>query len=995
MDINHLACQWPSCSHTRQENVSFQGRSALEAHYRSAHSVHEFSWSCLLGDGVSPISPSNLHADKCDPNSEQPLSSDHLNVQTVQDLRFTLLRSQSGASVSFGMGDTSRNKRSRHSSYPTTNRYSFSPKTTESANLESPKPNNILPKHSNRKEGGGRFSLLPSDKRPEPTNPLHEVAIEPDPYCFISPEPLDAPDVGKKPSTTAGTTTSIPTREGEYQLPKSSLAPSYILASTNRFTRSEVATFVRDRGIARLRRPPLFVYGSFMFPSILSQRAKRYVSDVGFYSESSQRRVKSNADDWANVNVSLQHAAEQMTPAVLTGYERWRPSNLSCAAICECSSTPSMEGKTKMSSTQKGISEGEVQGFLIFGLAEDALKCCDELFCSSSSLKDAYSKTRSDFEIPSNFFSRKMVNVRFSLKGGEMRSIDATTYVYSLLSGTTKRRRWDINDFVRSRSFHRLLLINEEKKLAQIMGITFVLPGDALSDAVSRQKVEHVIELLEQGHDVNAPCQAYGSALQAASAQRSEEIVSLLLEYGAEVNATGGQYDSALIAATVHGHEAIARKLIKAGANVMKDAGLYISPLYQAVSYSDIDMVFLLLEHGAWLGRNYGEVLDLASERGNEEMVDLLLEYDVRDLRLKLPAPNRGESGFDSDQSSDGDLDSDKRRRQSSSRKKQVTVQPTKVVRAVAWKALILKGSRGKWTGIKGVKILRTAINAGVSPQILDDIAPHLATIRVGLEFLKQAIIGYADEQRSPMRQRRRGITPNYTLGTVEELSDDFEGDEDPANGQGHEQPPSRRVHFGPEPQVTTLPSEPTTGHQRPVASSPRDSDGYTLSPVEGYSAKAVCPSCEGRGGRRGTGNSCSKCHSTGRYKNTRCNICKGAGQLFSERNTCRTCNGGRSVYTSEGTVSEPRADSDDQRGQTSSSFPAHSQPRGGKSAPRPSRSRRRGHSSASLPSSSRRTESRQRTETPYSSASNQTGEPHDPPPPYSSQKHVHDRRHT
>ena len=115
----------------------------------------------------------------------------------------------------------------------------------------------------------------------------------------------------------------------------------------------------------------------------------------------------------------------------------------------------------------------------------------------------------------------------------------------------------------------------------------------------------------------------------------SEEIVRLLLKRGAEVNATGGQYENALIAAIVRGHEDIARILIKADADVLKEAGLYISPLYQVVSHSDVDMALLLLERGAWLSRNYGELLDLASERGNEEIYDLMQEYDVRDLRLK------------------------------------------------------------------------------------------------------------------------------------------------------------------------------------------------------------------------------------------------------------------------------------------------------------------------------------------------------------------------
>jgi Ankyrin repeats (3 copies) len=190
-------------------------------------------------------------------------------------------------------------------------------------------------------------------------------------------------------------------------------------------------------------------------------------------------------------------------------------------------------------------------------------------------------------------------------KEGELRYIDAITYV-SAPPLEAERAIWDINRFVKRRCFRLLsgaqsssLRVSEEKQLAKIMGVAFVLPGDALSDAVLRKNVNDISQLLGQGDDVNAPCQGYGQVLQAATAEGSEEIVSLLLKLGADVNASGGQYESALLAATVLRHEMIARILIKAGADVLKIGGLYISPLYQAVGHSDVDMVLLLeVEHG-------------------------------------------------------------------------------------------------------------------------------------------------------------------------------------------------------------------------------------------------------------------------------------------------------------------------------------------------------------------------------------------------------------
>jgi hypothetical protein len=58
------------------------------------------------------------------------------------------------------------------------------------------------------------------------------------------------------------------------------------------------------------------------------------------------------------------------------------------------------------------------------------------------------------------------------------------------------------------------------------------------------------------------------------------------------------------------------------------------------VGHSDQDIAEMLLERGAWLGNDYRELLDLASERRDRDMKDLLLDYDVSDLiRRKRIAP--------------------------------------------------------------------------------------------------------------------------------------------------------------------------------------------------------------------------------------------------------------------------------------------------------------------------------------------------------------------
>ena len=80
-------------------------------------------------------------------------------------------------------------------------------------------------------------------------------------------------------------------------------------------------------------RQPLFVYGSFMFPSILRNRSEMSTLPDGKYSKSIQRRLRRSSSDWSGIDCSLQHAAEKMTLAILRGYEGWKPGDFSCAAI--------------------------------------------------------------------------------------------------------------------------------------------------------------------------------------------------------------------------------------------------------------------------------------------------------------------------------------------------------------------------------------------------------------------------------------------------------------------------------------------------------------------------------------------------------------------------------------------------------------------------------------------------------------------------------------
>jgi Ankyrin repeats (3 copies) len=609
---------------------------------------------------------------------------------------------------------------------------------------------NRPPAFEDQSKQGVRFSMLPDHMRPEPTMPVRELDDERETYKFITPDPLDEPLISSD-GAVGGENGEKNEPTTAFRIPKSSMVPSYFLASTNRFTRKEIDMLTPSAKLLSLVPPPLFVYGSLMFPSILRARAEQFIGAEGVYSQRHQRRLKTDANDWTRVNFSLQHAAEQMTPARLNGYSRFKPIGLSCAAIVKAGSE---------------APDTAVLGFLIFGLSEEALKCCDHLL-SSASLMDIY-KDKDQAELDAkDYFQRKTVKVDISVKGGDLMTIDAVTYAW-VNARWRLDQPWDINKFVRGKSFNKLsglekgsFWMEEEKRLASTMGMTLVLSGDALCDAVLREDKSRLLELLDEGHDVNAPCTQYGSVLTAAAFRGQDEIVDFLIRRHANANAVGGEYWSPLIAATAQGHENCARSLLKAGADVLADGGKYVSAIYQAVDYGDEDLAHLLLEKGAWLTKDYRELLDLAAERSNRGITRMLEDYDVRKLYL-LPARPPVASIMETDPNQNtGDSTGDqtdrerriKRRSRDSGEDMEVTVKPLSVVRAVVLQALFLKGQRGKWTGIKGVKILRAALDVGVSEKILDQIRPHMSSYQKIVDYLGRAMVEMNQEQEAKPRQ--------------------------------------------------------------------------------------------------------------------------------------------------------------------------------------------------------------------------------------------------
>lgn len=884
-NVESPTCRWPGCADDSSESSAFDTHEQLSSHYRSVHSVHDFAGSCLLDSSRQACQTSGNVTDDVDmmkfilPNKYEKTSNDNTDTHDEPASKVpqlgTRTREQRPSQSPSELPKSARTPAPLNAPIDTRRlgKKDTDPEETV-VRWKSPLGEAAVePKKTHREQKTLRFDMLPKGKRPEPvvtsSAPVPEQVDMT--YHEIMPEPLEEPLL---PQTSNNPASSPGLSDGP-RLPKSSRVPSYFLASMNRFTRTEVDALTPRARLSSLVPPPLFVYGSLMFPSVLRARAESYIGAEGIYSELHQRRLRTDAGDWARLNFSLQHAAEQMTPAILRGYDVWRPAGLSCAAIERNSHTPQIcQDFQRSQSIRFDQCRGDVRGFLIFGLSEEALKCLDHMF-SGDGLHSLYGSKISNKDYRSGMeraFKRKSAQVDIGLKGGGSMNVDAVTYMWDgALSRLTSV--WKIDKFTKSGRFQKLsgigdkesIWVAEEEKLADAMGITFVMGGDALCDAIIRDDRDELCRLVEDaGENVNAPCRTYGSAIQAAAAEGRLELVEYLLEKDADVNARGGQYMHPLIAATVRGREDVARALIKAGADVLADGGQYVSPLYQAVDFTDPELAHLLLEKGAWLSKDYQELLDLAAERGNREIIRMLEQYDVRNLHLVRSSKSRRSTdgrGSDSEQSDDREHARTIERR---SDDRQVEMKASNVLKKVLWEIAILKGQRGKWTGIKGVRVMRAAMSAGVSEKLLDELRPHLQSSYRLLDFLKDATLNPADDFAPP--------SPRRVIEDQPRNRDDGQTESARRYSEGTSRRESRRDRRG-----------------------DRADERYEVS-ADG----SFCISCSGRGGRRGTGRPCPECAGSGKRRvstgsipgSSRCRTCKGYGKLFSDRDRCRACQG-------------------------------------------------------------------------------------------------------
>lgn len=154
------------------------------------------------------------------------------------------------------------------------------------------------------------FSHLPKHRRPAPLQTYSEDVDAISDESFVRPDPIPEPDIiSRFQGSEAFQSVTIS---------KSTVVPSYMLAMSNAWTTARIKD-LKSRSVPS----PLFVYGSLMFPSILRAVAAKYVSKQGTYCRQVQRRLRTSEEDWSSINSSVQNAAQQMTPALLKGYQRF------------------------------------------------------------------------------------------------------------------------------------------------------------------------------------------------------------------------------------------------------------------------------------------------------------------------------------------------------------------------------------------------------------------------------------------------------------------------------------------------------------------------------------------------------------------------------------------------------------------------------------------------------------------------------------------------
>lgn len=162
-----------------------------------------------------------------------------------------------------------------------------------------------------------------------------------------------------------------------------------------------------------------------------------------------------------------------------------------------------------------------------------------------------------------------------------------------------------------------------------------------LKQALTENDIGEVKKMLEQGEDSNLMYDAQGTMLMYACAECSSEIVELLLKHGANVKAVVNEVISSLRIACTYRDIKIVKLLLQYGANANEKfpsnlpeyPDCYKTPLDDAIQQNKLDIVEILLEHGAEVHtKDHYSLTHLhnAAWLGYVEIVKILLNYGAK-----------------------------------------------------------------------------------------------------------------------------------------------------------------------------------------------------------------------------------------------------------------------------------------------------------------------------------------------------------------------------
>lgn len=152
---------------------------------------------------------------------------------------------------------------------------------------------------------------------------------------------------------------------------------------------------------------------------------------------------------------------------------------------------------------------------------------------------------------------------------------------------------------------------------------------DDLLQAMERNDVAQVMQLLQRGMDVNTSDRAGNTLLMLAARNGETEILDYLLQNRASLLKRNRYGDTALMLAALNGHQAAVERLVAAGAEIdPSSSGSSWTPLTYAAFNGHVAVMRFLLDHGAAVdarAANGATALMIASRNGHPEAVRLLL----------------------------------------------------------------------------------------------------------------------------------------------------------------------------------------------------------------------------------------------------------------------------------------------------------------------------------------------------------------------------------